>query len=497
MKKTLVLAVCLAVLASGSVFALDLPDALKINGLSVNVDLHTGLRIEGNTHWKGNADALDEDGNRVGVNGIETANAYAYSADVDNGTPFRAQLVLQYAFENIGIYTRFRYDANGAFGNTALSNLGFINRAFIWGTVLDKKVKATVGKGLAAAWGLFYSNFTDDQVGDFDGQDGVRIEITPITGLNVGVFYGTGDLFAKAVKPNPNANPPVNSYTDVVNKDSRFVLGAKYNHSLFGVVASWYHNFYDFDNDTTRSYTSFPGGWKASGLEGDQTYIAKALPNTSNLLLGFQFKGTESVPLTVDLSVGFANLGSMKVSKNVWDDVEGAQQEASYYNKGDFNPYWSIQPKLKASYDITEKFSLALGLTDMYFADGYYAEETGDSDLTKNGAGLCFPITINLEPGFAVNDKFSVAAELSFKINAGGSDQFGFGFTPSAEFDLGNGAKFVVFNELVFYGQSKFTKTEQSDLDWQDKHEGVGSVLNINGTSGTVNTLQFDFVWSF
>jgi hypothetical protein len=193
MKKFLSLFVCLAVFTAGMAFALDLPDALKLDGLSVSADIHTGLRVEGDTTSDiGDSTTLKK--------GSSTPKAFAYSDDVGNGTPFRAQLVLQYAFENVGIKTRFRYDANAHLGDTAPLTMGFINKAFIWGTVLDKKVKVTAGKGLDAAWGLFWSDFTDDQVGDFDGKDGVRFEVMPIGGLNVGVFYGSGSLFNKAVK---------------------------------------------------------------------------------------------------------------------------------------------------------------------------------------------------------------------------------------------------------------------------------------------------------
>jgi hypothetical protein len=504
MKKTLVLAVCLAVLASGSVFALDLPDALKINGLSVNGTIQTGLRVEGATHHAGNA-SLDAD-----ASAIETPRAFAYSDDIDNGAPFRAQLILQYAFENVGIYTRFRYQPGTGPNPDSTTNtmesfspfqLGFINKAFIWGTVLDKKVRVSVGKGLNAAWGLFYSNFNPGQVGDFDGKDGVRIEIMPVTGLNVGVFYGSNDIFKNARTDR--------DFSDLSGRDSRFVLGVKYDQPRFGVVASWYHNFNNFEDDIVGKLARTYTGWTASKTtptgtiyspSGNVRNIGQALQNTSDLLIGFKLKPTDSLPLTVDLSVALANLGSMTFAKNVWDDADdpaGTVRKALHYKEGDFKPYWSMAPKLKVAYDINDSFSVSLGLTDMLIADLYYYTENNPADLKDSGPGQLFPVTINIEPGYAINDNFSVAAELSFKINVGGGDQFGFGFKPGAEFNLGNGAKFVVYDELVFYSQSKFTKTETSDLEWQGKHPGVERVLELDGTSGTANTLQFDFVWSF
>jgi hypothetical protein len=480
MKKILALFICLAALAAGSAFALDLPDALKLEGLSVSGDIHTGFRVAGGTYDKGTSIAGVE-------SGAQTAQAFAYSDDVGNGTPFRAQLVLQYAFDNVGIKTRFRYDATPDFGTKAPSELGAINKAFIWGTVLDKKVKATAGKSLDAAWGIFYSDFTDDQVTAFDDRDGVRIEVMPIDGLNVGVFYGSKNLFAATSKTSP--------YTDLEEQDSRFVLGAKYDHSAFKAVVSMYHNFNDFESDSgklARDYSA--NGWTFSGttLTGNPTHLAEALPNTTNMLLGFQLKPGESLPLQVDLSVAFANLGSMTFKKAMND----GEEISNAYKKGDFNPYWSMAPKLKAAYDFNGSFSASIELTDMFIADQFYYAEFDATKLEDSGMGQLFPITINIEPGYVINESLSATCELSFKINAGGSDQFGFGFKPGVEFDLGNGASFVVYDEIVFWGQSKATNPDEGE--WQGKHPGVtGDVLQNNGTSGTENTLQFDFVWSF
>jgi hypothetical protein len=131
----------------------------------------------------------------------------------------------------------------------------------------------------------------------------------------------------------------------------------------------------------------------------------------------------------------------------------------------------------------------------MQFADWYFYEKSGDSDPENNGLGHLFPITINLTPGYKLNDDLGLSAELSFKIHGGGSDQFGFGFKPKAEFSLGDGAKFVVYDNIVFWTQSQLTKDDPGDF--AKDHIGVVHVLQNGGTAGTKNTLQFDFVWEF
>jgi opacity protein-like surface antigen len=107
MKKILALCAGLALLPVSAAFAQDAADAaakpfLNIDGLSVSGSIQTGLRVVGGTHDAG-SDFLSID------SGPETVRAYAYSAYIDDGTPFRAQLVLQYEKENFGLKTRFRY----------------------------------------------------------------------------------------------------------------------------------------------------------------------------------------------------------------------------------------------------------------------------------------------------------------------------------------------------------------------------------------------------
>jgi hypothetical protein len=529
MKKISSLIVCFALLTAGTAFALDLPDALKIPGLTVTGTVQTGLQVSGGT-----IDDISNGDKTEGTTatsfgggakaGAQDPSVFAYSDDIGNGTPFRAQLQLVWERDKLGVKTRFRYQPNngpvdgkvtldsgnvksvapatpdGRLGST-LNNLNTtVNKAFAYANLFDNKVKVSAGKGTDEAWGLFYSNFGGGPTTGFDGKDGIKVEVKPIDGLNVGAFYGTGDLFANAF----------NGYSDQTSGDRRLVAGAKYTSGLFKVVATTTHNFVEVNrSDVHKVYNAY-GYYKMDGDErkpsfngdaGAQPYadwdatanIDNPIPGTSNLLVGVQVTPIE--PLTIDISVAAINLGSWTYGMAYGDKDNKA---TGTYNKGDYNPYWAVYPKLKVGYTLNEQLSFGLAFSDMQIADAYYTAEAGDTDTEKNGLGLFFPITINPSVGYTLNDDLSFGFDINVKINAGGSDQLGFGFKPAAEFNLGSGAKFVVFDELILYTKSKDIKDGNGlYTDYGKKHPGAAGAGPLKGASGTTNTLQFDFVWTF
>ena len=480
MKKISSLFVCFALLGAGAAFALDLPDAIKIPGLTVTGDVRTGLRVSGGT--------VDDygklyDGNPgdAPATGAIDPSVYGYSDDLDDGKPFLAQLQLVWERDNLGVKTRFRYNPPASGGDlgsklTELNNT--VNKAFVYGWLLDKKVKVSAGKGTDGAWGLFYSNYAT--TGDFDGKDGIKFEVSPIAGLNLGVHYGSDNLFNKAEN---------NGTVSDTNDDyRRFVVGAKYTADSFGVVASTVHNFFDRegDNDGITGNEYAAKFLKKDNGTGDPyepaEYVDKPLPNTSNLLVGLWVAPIE--PLRIDLSVAAVNLGA-KTAKalNGGNDTGG-------YKDGDYSEYFYVLPKLKAEYAVSDAISAGLTIGDIVIGDAYHTAVADADDPKDKGQGSLFPITINPYAAYAINDDIGVSLDLNFKINVGGSDQFGFGVKPGAEFSLGSDAKFVVYDELFFY-----TKVSDSE-DYLKKHPSFQGAAN-DGASGTENTLQFDFVWTF
>jgi hypothetical protein len=503
MKKISSLIVCLALLTAGTAFTLDLPDALKIPGLTVTGDVRTGLRVAGGTIDDGGKDGKflripdPDDKSKVTEKktGAQDPEVFAYSDDIGNGTPFRAQLQLVWERDNLGVKTRFRYVPDGAPDlNGKLRDLNLtVNKAFAYAYLWDKKIKVSVGKALDGAWGLFYSNFSSGATGDFDGKDGIKVEVKPIDGLNVGAFYGTGDLFAKAYKNAPE-------WSDENTSDRRLVVGAKYETGLFKVVAATTHNFVEVnkglnsylwvidDSDPSNPVPVWPSSYASKVLES----IDSPFPSTSNLLIGLQV--TPIDPLKIDLSMAAIGLGTLKVrdAYNDGDDMTGV------YKKGDFNPYWGFYPKLAVNYAVNDQLGVTLELGDITFADEYYYKEADATDPEDKGLGNLFAITVSPSASYAISETLDAGLQLNFKINADGSDQFGFGIKPSFSFSLGSGAKFVVYDELTLYSKSKDEAHTGTDIsDWYAKHPWLFTNGPLYGASGTTNTLQFDFLWSF
>jgi hypothetical protein len=517
MKKISSLIVCLALLAVGTAFALELPDALKIPGLTVTGDVMTGLRVSGGTFDDFGKDGVfnvkDDDGN-YREPGAQDPTVSAYSNTHGNGAPFRAQLLLVWEREKLGVKTLFRYQPAGPGAGLittdpktgkesvapatqdgrlagTLNNLNLtIPTAYVYANLLDNKIKVSLGKATDKAWALPTHSYGDEAYGNagtnaLDNKDGIKVEVKPIEGLNVGAHYGTSNLFAKAVTSSgyTDQTQELNAKTGLDITDRLLVVGAKYTSSLFSVVATTAHNFVEsqYKDSVVSNYT----GGAYDALQN----VGRPIPSTSNLLVGVQVAPID--PLTIDLSVAAINLGS----KTAIGAYNGGEEVSGYYKKGDFNPFWAIYPNLTVAYKISEQLTASLGISDIQIADAYYTAETGagisNDDKEGYGLGFLFPITITPAVLYAINNDISVGLDISFKINANGSDQLGFVFKPTATFALGSGATFVVYDELALYTKSN------DDTAFIEKHQNAAGAGPLGGASGTTNTLQFDFVWKF
>jgi hypothetical protein len=225
----------------------------------------------------------------------------------------------------------------------------------------------------------------------------------------------------------------------------------------------------------------------------------KTKRGTANLLLGASFTPS-AIPLTVNFAGAINGMGSPTVKKaneDERDDPDYKYEEG--YKDGAYNPYWVFIPKLNAEFGVNDALAVGLTIEDLYFADGYYHATTDpDEDAKDRGLGLLFPITFHPYVTYAINDDITLGADLKLLINTNGSDVFGFGIKPSAEFSLGSGAKFVVYDELTFYGTSQGLDKGQIDLDTdlaKKYSAAAGAAVGLADT--TTNTLQFDFVWTF
>jgi hypothetical protein len=498
MKKFLVLFVSAAALAAGSAFALDLPDALKIPGLSVKAEVKTGLRVDGVTYTKddgdapGHADGTSKEGDSISID----PSVYALSDDVGDGVPFRADLILEWTQGNVGLKTTFRYQPNSKEGNLSAGQLAqlsnTVNTAFVYANLFDSKAKVTLGKDIGKGWTTPLKVGSDDT--DGFGLNGLRLEVKPIDGLNFGAAYGTGDLFNKAWVE--KKTPQFTDKTKIGENDQvrKFVVGAKYATDNFSATLALLANIWGVDN------TQFDGH-----SEGITEAVATPKKGTSHLLIGAKFAPIE--PLTINFTGAITGLGSKSPEKAHKDETDNDLPNASdYYKEGKYNPYWAFLPKLEVAYAVNDALSAGLVVKDFYFADGYYLAESKADDPKDEGLGLLFPITFNPYVAYAINDDITASLDLNLKINSGGSDRFGFGIKPKAEFSLGSGATFVVYDEITFYGASKAA----DDKEWAEKHNGAANAAltkpaldtkepekSVTPYGYTTNALQFDFVWKF
>jgi hypothetical protein len=512
MKKFLVLFVCAAALSAGSAFALDLPDAIKIPGLTVTGQVWTGLRVNGGTYVENEAGGVGEKA-KEGDNIATDPKVYAYSDAIDDGTPFRARLTLVWTRDNLGVKTQFQYVpatpdapeygpfANGDLGGKLRDLNNTINKAFVYAYLFDKKAKLSLGKGTDPAWTIPWSNIGSGNDDAFDGGlNGVKLEVTPIDSLKVGAAYGTKNLFGKAntqLKDNPedeSQEAQRHNYTDQDDDVRKFIVGAKYTTDNLKVTLALLANIWGLENSDFSRFN-----YQSNETAFDRK-INDPFKGTSNLLIGASF--TPIAPLTINFAGAITGLGSKTVAK-AWEDTDsntGDYPENTSYKDGKFNPYWIFMPKLNGEFAVNDALSVGLTISDWYFADEYYTKKSDETEIKDRGQGLLFPITFNPYVAYKLNDNITTQLDLNLKINYNGSDRFGFGLKPSATFDLGSGATFVVYDEITFYGKSK----GWDDEDFTNEHmAAAGAALQSeeffhNSPYGvTTNTLQFDFVWTF
>jgi hypothetical protein len=499
MKKFLVLFVCAAALSAGSAFALDLPDAIKIPGLTVTGEVKTGLRVDGETYV--DTETGDDGKLKEGDNIATDPYVYAYSDNIDDGTPFRARLTLVWTREKLGVKTQFQYapDKEGILNNRLAMLNNTVNKAFVYANLFDNKAKLSLGKGTDEVWNLPWSNFSNDA--SFDaGVNGVKLEVKPIDGLNIGAAYGTGKLFSNAW--NNKGTPGFTDQTGIADVDEvrKFIVGAEYKTDNLKVTLALLANIWGVnDKDFGLDYTAIDPDTGAGYFQAElfRRNINNPFKGTSNLLIGASF--TPIAPLTVNFAGAITGLGA-KTPAKAYDDENDVDNyyDDHLYKDGKFNPYWIFMPKLNGEFAVNDALSVGLTITDWYFADEFYNKKTGDDDVTENGQGLLFPITFNPYVAYVLNDDITAQLDLNLKINHNGSDRFGFGLKPSATFDLGSGATFVVYDEITFYGKSKAA----DDDDFKKDHAGAAGAAR-SGVPGdtpyayTTNILQFDFVWTF
>lgn len=182
MKKVFVFLAGFALIAAGNLVAQE--DAAE-EGFSFGGAIKTGLRLDGSTVQKQDPTGGPDDS----VAQRKYPLIYGYSDAVDNGTPFRAELDAQYVKGNIGAKLGLIYDAGDGIGvggdlPASIAHLPAFYNAYAWADLFKDHFRINGGLMDDAAWG---NNDIGTGNTSLDAITGVRLEIKPVTGLNIGV----------------------------------------------------------------------------------------------------------------------------------------------------------------------------------------------------------------------------------------------------------------------------------------------------------------------
>jgi hypothetical protein len=381
MKKVLV--VLLAILVTGGLFA----------QITFTGDVKTGLRITQSDEDPDDKDPKvklfhDGDGHRFSVSG-------AFDFNDDFGLSF-------------GFIGKPSDDSD--------PQVAF-DSAKLWGGFLDNKLKLTVATGTGAAWA---SGGKADK--NFDDTSGIKLEVIPITGLDVGLQFRT-------VLPGAEYAMTAEQWL----KEIRF--GAKYEMAdLFSAVVAfkldsdyagdveWVYNDPDLTDDD-------PGDLVTKGDEGKQM----------GALLGFSLKLVPNLTAILD---GY---------------VEGL---------GDLELYGKAGIGQKVGYQITPELYAGVGVAEIL-------------DLTKHPDGYegkTLRLVAEPEVTYKLSDLISLALNIPFAMGwSGGTEPdvaYDVGVTPKATFTLNDHASIETFYTLSLFkedtdGVDAITKNKvQVNFSW-------------------------------
>jgi len=264
MKKTLVLLLILAV-AGGMAFAQQ---------LTWNGQLQTGVWFRGGDNVAHpNTFADDDDSGH----GVEAKIVATYDADVW-GFKFAPRVVSD-AVNNVD-------DPLSAVQTGA--NL-FADDAYGWINFLDKMINVKTGYINDAVWG------NAGQFGEnYDAGLGVRLEIMPIDGLNVGAFFNY-----------PDGGGYANKNTNFLGETA---FGFKYTADVWNLSATLKlyseESTYSPSNDKTDVAT-----WAYLGDDAQGKPIYKAISGRPDMkmLFGFGFTGVQNLTVIVDGHLWYMN----------------------------------------------------------------------------------------------------------------------------------------------------------------------------------------------
>lgn len=347
-----------------------------------------------------------------------------------------------------------RFDLNGAFTkdnygvvfrlrtNSVISGVEpIVHQAYVWGDFLNEIINVKVGKIEDAAW-----NTDGDEDFYYSTGAGLRLEVKPIEGLNVGLFLNgpNGDSIETAI-----SNDPKNAVDGFIFA-KEFLLetsfGAKYENDAFyvagGLRIDGKADALDKDEDGFYDY-----------FTRDAPEIDPTTPNPTNLEGEDSNKGLGAY-------IGFGISAVPKLTAIV---------EARFNNLGDYNKYGWIWVNETLGYAITEQLEAGLVMHQRLFGDEAVEDYVDSANKPKAASPY---LTFKPYVSYGLTDKWTVGLDVPVGIWPDIVD-YDFGVKPNVSYKLGDNASINAF--YLF--------------DLEQKKDADDSLMT--------NTVQIDFIWTF
>jgi hypothetical protein len=366
----------------------------------------------------------------------------------DAGKETRLDLDGSYTKDNYGVVFRLRSDTiTGKEVKDTKNETDFnigpvveVNQAYVWADFLGEIINVKLGKIDDSTW-----KTGGDEGFHYSTGSGLRLEVKPMGGLNVGFFLnGPNDSGLPTAKQNGNREV----LSGILAKE--FILetsfGAKYESDLFDFAAGL-----RIDS-------------KADGLTTEEFYGH----TTTNVQTGG------------DTNKGLGAYGgfAVKAVPNLTAAVE-----ARFSNLGDYGKYGWIWINETLGYAITEQLEAGLVMHQHIFGgDNKFVKvkDSNNQEVSLKGDKSVSPY-LKFKPyvSYALNDKWTVGLDIPVNLWIDIVD-YDIGAKPKLSYQVGENAAisaFYLFN-YVQHGDLAGNKDPKPD-----------AIM--------ANTVQIDFIWTF
>jgi hypothetical protein len=434
MKKALVGFLILAV--SAGIFAQE----EKEQGLKLGGALKTGIQFKTSNE----KDTTTPGGNEYSK---YDPSIRMYNDDADAET--RLDLEGAFTKDNYGVVFRLRTD-------TVISGPEVeVHQAYVWGDFLNQIINLKVGLIDDSAW-----NTDGDEDFHYSTGAGLRLEVKPIEGLNVGLFLnGPGDYISTVVhngKADKNAREALEDFIFAKEFLLETSFGAKYENDAFYVAGGLR---LDGKGDGLDQLEVFD--WETNGaggpiVPGEQVTV-EDINGTNRIIetVSDMGSGHDDSDKGLGAYVGFGISAVPNLTAKV---------EAQFSNLMGYAEYGWIWVNETLGYAVTEQLEVSLVMHQYLFGE--------DNKFTGSNDSVSPYFTFEPEVSYGLTDKWTVGVAVPVGFWSGIID-YDLGVKPKVSYNLGDNASINAFY--------LFDYLKEKDV----------------ADAGITNTVQIDFIWTF